>query len=431
MTLAELRQKYAALCDKQQTIVDKAVSEERGLTEEEKTEFEGLQNKIDDLDGTIKTAEAVHARNAALDQPANPIIRPGSIVVGDDLAGKKPWNSMGEFFHAVYSAGQPGSTADKRLVYAAASGASVGVPSDGGWLVGKQFEEELLKTTHETGILSPLCRTIPIGEGFDGLQINAVDESSRATGSRWGGIRVYRKAEAESATASKPKFRKMELSLEDMVGLVYATDRLLRDATAFEAVVKEGFGEEFGFKLDDEIFRGTGAGECLGVLNSPALVTQAKETGQAADTIVNENISKMWSRLWPRSRKNAIWAINSEIEPELDKLAITAGTGALEPRFITYDLEGAMRIKGRPVVAIEQASALGDVGDISLLDLKQYLLIDKGVMESASSIHVRFIYGENTFRFTYSVNGQPMWNNPLTPYKGSATQSPMVVLAAR
>ena len=86
---------------------------------------------------------------------------------------------------------------------------------------------------------------------------------------------------------------------------------------------------------------------------------------------------------------------------------------------------------GRPIVPLEQCSSLGAVGDIILGDMSQYLLIDKGGINSASSIHVRFLYDESVFRFIYRVDGQPIWNKPITPYKGSNTLSPFVTLAAR
>ena len=38
---------------------------------------------------------------------------------------------------------------------------------------------------------------------------------------------------------------------------------------------------------------------------------------------------------------------------------------------------------------------------------------------------------KNVFRFIYRVDGQPVWNKALQPYKGSATVSPFVALAKR
>ena len=86
---------------------------------------------------------------------------------------------------------------------------------------------------------------------------------------------------------------------------------------------------------------------------------------------------------------------------------------------------------GRPVIEIEQADTVGDQGDIMLLDLSQYLMIEKGGLEAAQSIHVRFLYGENTFRFILRADGQPIWNSPLTLFNSSTTVSPFVLLDAR
>ena len=126
---------------------------------------------------------------------------------------------------------------------------------------------------------------------------------------------------------------------------------------------------------------------------------------------------------------NSVWYINQQIEPLLymlqvgDKPVYIPAGGLSESPYAT--------LFGRPVVPLEQCSELGDVGDIILADLSQYLLIDKGGINAASSIHVRFLYDEAVFRFVYRVDGQPVWNKPITPYKGSATLSPFVALAKR
>jgi len=83
---------------------------------------------------------------------------------------------------------------------------------------------------------------------------------------------------------------------------------------------------------------------------------------------------------------------------------------------------------GRPIVELEQCSAIGTTGDILLLDLSQYLLIDKGGIKGDRSIHVRFIYDESVFRFVYRADGDCGWCSYLTPYKGSKYKSPFVCL---
>ena len=329
---------------------------------------------------------------------------------------------------AAYRASMPGGQVDNRLTTRAASGLNESNPSDGGFLVQQDFVSELLKRTYETGILASKVKKIPISTSANGLKINAVDEDSRANGSRFGGVQTYWEGEADKLAGSKPKFRVLELSLKKLTGLCYATDELLQDTASLESVIRQAFAEEFGFKIDDAILTGTGAGEPLGILNSSSLVTVAKESNQA-EKITVENLIKMWNRVWSRSRNNAVWFINQEIEPYLYTLKIGTTPVYVPAGGLSEKPYGTLF--GRPVIPLEQCSALGEVGDIILADLNQYLLIDKGGINAQSSIHVRFLYDENVFRFIYRVDGQPIWNKPLTPYKGTATQSPFVALAKR
>ena len=86
-------------------------------------------------------------------------------------------------------------------------------------------------------------------------------------------------------------------------------------------------------------------------------------------------------------------------------------------------------LMGKRVNYVETASTEGTVGDLMFLDLSQYVTITKGGMQSASSIHVSFTTDQTAFRFVMRVDGQPLWNSALTPYKGSDTQSPFVTVA--
>ena len=329
---------------------------------------------------------------------------------------------------AVYRASTPAGKIDRRLTTRSASGLNETNPSDGGFLVQKDFVAELLKRTYETGILASKVKKIPLSTNANGIKINAIDEDSRANGSRWGGVQTYWENEADKITASKPRFRTMDLSLKKLTGLCYVTDELLQDASALENVIREAFAEEFGFKIDDAILSGTGAGQPLGILNAGSLVKVEKEKDQT-EIITVENLVKMWARLWSRSRANSVWYINPEIEPLLytlrvgDKPVYIPAGGLSEAPYGT--------LFGRPVMPLEQCSELGEVGDIILADFSQYILIDKGGINATSSIHVRFLYDENVFRFIYRVDGQPVWNKALQPYKGSATVSPFVALAKR
>jgi HK97 family phage major capsid protein len=385
-----------------------------------------------------KTADEVRIELSKRTPPPTPINgavnNTASVRNVTDREAERPFASLGEQLSAIAAYGTRGAV-DKRLLHiqAAVSGGSANVPSDGSFLIQQDFSVDLLKESMGEGQLASRCSTTEVSANSDGLEVAYIDETSRATGSRWGGIQIYRGAEADSATAKKPKIGEWTLRLADLIGAAYMTERLLADAPAMQSVFEEGFKAEFAFVVDDEIIRGTGAGQCMGILNATCTVSQAKESGQVADTVVAENIINMWSRLLPRSKPNSAWFINQELEPQLQSMQI--GTGASGQ--LVYMPAGGLSaspfgsIYGRPVVVVEQCSAKGDVGDIILADLSQYKLITKGGVQGDNSIHVRFLNNERTFRWIARVNGAPKMKQTVTPYKGALTLSPFVTLAAR
>ena len=311
---------------------------------------------------------------------------------------------------------------------AVAIGAGESIGADGGFLVQTDFTSEILRIMHSTGEILGRISNTPVSGNR--LLIPTIDETSGATGSRFGAVRGYWVGEGTAPTPSQPKFSSIEWVLKKIVALGYATDEILEDTTAMASIFSEAFGHELRWLAENAIINGSGAGEPLGILNSDALITVSKETGQVAATIVHENISAMWTRMWAPSRMNAVWFYNQDIEPQLDVMSIPAGTAALEPKVVTYNEAGVMRIKGRPAVPIEYAAALGTVGDLILADLSQYRTIDKGGVSQDSSIHVRFLQAETAFRAQYRLDGKPIWKSAFTPANG-ASKSPCVTLATR
>lgn len=425
--------RYKQLIAKRAGLLEEAegLEAKETLTEQEDARFSEILTELDALKPQITQAEAFreHQRNAPAGEPVLPE-NPNPAPAQAERVFETLGDQMAAIYTATISHGEEAVTARNKLM-AAASGSNEAVDSEGGFAVQADFSTTIERRMNEVGTLLALMN--PLQVSGNGLYERTIAETSRATGSRWGGIRGYWVAEGDSITDSKPKFERIKTELEKVAALGYSTDELLEDFAAMSGLFVEGFAEELTFLTEDAIIEGDGAGKPLGILNAPCLITQAKETGQAADTFNTANISQMWNRFPSRNRKNAVWLINQELEPQLDELSIPAGTAALEPRFVTYGPDGILRIKGRPVVVIEYASALGDLGDVILADPTEYRLITKGGVKQASSMHVKFATDEMAFRATYRVGGQPKWRLPLTPFKATAsrTVSPFVTLAAR
>jgi HK97 family phage major capsid protein len=342
------------------------------------------------------------------------------------------FKSLGEMLQSVFKHyASKGSEHDPRLVRAP-TGAGEVDPTGGGFLVQIDFAAAIFMLAHDLGRLIGQVNKIPISANSNGLKIPGVDETSRATGSRWGGVQSYWVGEGTTVTSTKPKFRVIEFDLKKMMSTMYTTDELLQDSTALTAIAGQAFAEEVMFMTEDAIYEGTGAGMPLGIMNSGALLTIAKQTGQAASTIVKENVDQMWARLWARSMLNAVWYVNQDVMPQLMQMNQAVGTGGQLVYLPPGGLSGTpySTLYGREVVWNEYSAALGTSGDIMLADLSQYTLVDKNGVQAATSMHVAFLTDEMVFRITYRVDGKPMWTVPITPFRG-LTKSPFVVLGNR
>jgi HK97 family phage major capsid protein len=456
--LNELRRKKAAVVASARALLELAQKEKRALTEQEATQYDGFDKEIDALTAEIAREEKLQKEEELLNRTQHEPIKPdpndgtdgqrqapnvtqvetrveirqpdGTYKQGRVINPKKEFRTLGEQLVAVVRAERAGGVVDPRLTeIRAAAGASEYVPSDGGFLVQQDFAQELLMRTYQVGEIAKRVRRIPISANANGLKINGINETSRVNGSRYGGVLSYWVNEADAATATKPKFRQIEMTLQKLLAVCYATDELLADSTALEAVIMQAFPEELNFRVEDAIINGTGAGQPLGILTSAAVVQITKEAAQVATTFVTGNAAKMFGRLWARSLANAVWLINQDVYQQVLVLTLSNEPMFIPPGRIEEAPNGALL--GRPIVPVEYCATLGTAGDVILADLSQYLMIDKGGIQGATSIHVRFLNDETTFRFVYRCDGQPAWNAPLTPFKGASTQSPFITVETR
>jgi HK97 family phage major capsid protein len=455
--LHKLQEQAAAQVDRAKEIEAIISADGREMTEEEEREFTQCLDNADTLEAEYKqrlAEDEKSVRRAALDErqerlnrlpQARTLLTKGAYSsitsvrnrIMDDP--RRHFASFGEFAMIVQGSSMPGAiVSDERLleISAAVTGLNQAQGSQGGFLVPPQFSQMIWDGMNEMpDNLMQYCDTYPVtGES---LTFNANAETSRATGSRYGGIRAYWLAEAAQKTASMPRFRQMKLEPHELAVLVYVTDKLLRNAPALESYLRKAATEEIMWLVNDAIINGTGAGQPLGIMNSPALISIAKETNQPADTVELDNINKMYARFLSRARVGGAWYINQDLEAELENLSANVGTGGFPvylpspTGFPTITEMPNSRLKGRPVRPVEFMQTLGDKGDILLANLDFYALGVQGGIQEALSIHLRFDYNETAFRFVFAVDGQPWIAAPRMPAHGSNTLSPFVTLDAR
>jgi HK97 family phage major capsid protein len=392
----------------------------KGVTEMDITE-EKLSELID-----AAADKALKAYTATLPTNGDGGLAAPQVAVVTDEADQ-PFETDGHFFKAVKNAALYPSDRDVRLRSREikATGLSEGVPADGGYLLTPQLSGRILERMYTNGQLLSRVAQDPIGPNSNSMLYNGINETSRADGSRWGGVLGYWLAEAGTKTATKPAFRQMELKLKKVAALCYSTDEQLEDTTNLQSWLNRVVPDELRFQAENAIMNGNGLGKPLGIMNSPCLITVQRDT---ASRILTADVLAMWARRWG-GVNDYVWYTGQDSFIQLPQLILgTTVALFMPPGGLTSAPFGTLL--GRPVIETEFNPALNTTGDIMLASMSQYQTINKGGVQAASSIHVQFLTDETAFRFVYRIDGQPSWNSALTPFNGSGTQSPFVVLGS-
>lgn len=426
-----MNKKLRALLERKQKAISSAKSitmaaesESRDLSDEERGQFDTFAAQIESLNGDIEREKAL----LAAEQSLAGVDLNSTITGGEPAAAADPrrgFRTFGDFAVAVRRAGGHGAQIDERLAMQAAAPStygSEGVGADGGYAVPPEFSREIFRHALQEDAILPLTDGTPISGNSMAFP---KDETTP-----WGsdGMRAYWEAEAAAANATKPKLGLSQLRLHKLFGLVPLTDELLADAAAMEAYVFNALAESIRWKSNDAFFHGSGAGQPLGFMNSPAKVAVAKEGAQAGGTVVVQNVAKMFARSPNASR--AVWMVNNDVLPQLITMTLNNYPIYIPPGGLPNAPAGLLL--GRPLVVSQHCKSVGAEGDIAFVDWKMYRTITKAAgIETATSMHLYFDAGATAFRSIFRIDGQPKITAPIVPANGSNNLSPYVTLAVR
>lgn len=430
-----LQQQKAAAIAKAKALNDASTLENRDMTAEESVQYEAHMAEARGFDARIKRAEELSASEVS----EGVVIRDGAhITVSENVAldPKGGFNFVGEFMKAVHGATfsqRNGVAVDQRLlISAAAPGAGTyaneGSGADGGFLIPPEFGKEIFQLSLTDNALLPMTDEVNVvGNGMSFPK----DETTP-----WGtnGVRAYWQGEASAPAGTKPVLGLTSLRLKKLMALVPVSDEMLDDSSALASYLPKKIGASIQWKTNEAILFGPGAGLPQGAMVSGAVVTIAKDSGQATGTLSALNLANMIARLPEGSFPNSVWIINNDVLPAL--FTLTLGN---YPIYIPAGgLVGGIKgnpygtLLGRPIIVSQHANTFSSQGDVMLVDLSYYQTITKsGGVQTATSMHLYFDADATAFRTTFRVDGQSKLAAAISPAKGTNKLSPFVQLAAR
>lgn len=416
--IRENRAAASAALAEARALANEAEEEARDLSENEQSEFdermaeaENLRARADRLERLIDASSSggTEDRSGRWRAPS----APADGARGDD---SNEFRDFADFFRAALT--QPN---DPRIqdLYEERAGMSMGKGSAGGVAVPEKFRAELMQVDPEAALVRPRASIIPAGTPPDAaISMPALDQSADA-GNMEGGVEVTWVEEGGEKKATDGKLRSVRYEPKELAAHIPVTDKLLRNWVAASAVLERLLRNAIMAAEDRRFISGPGVGSPLGFLASEACLAVNRTD---ANEITYDDVVEMDARAFGN---NLVWAVARRSLPQLRKLRDEDGRYIWQPNVAG---SGPGTLLGHPVIISNRVPSLGQVGDISLVDLSYYNVKDgSGPFIEAGWAGNDFVNNKQRVKVFTNVDGGPWLHKPLKLDNGDIA-SPFVKL---
>ncbi|EPY0567603.1 phage major capsid protein [Proteus mirabilis] len=335
--LLELRQQKATLTEQMRSLLTKAETEKRSLTEDEAKSFDELRHQSESLNIEIARYEVMAEEERS---------QTGKQVLGDKAI------SNDELRHYIL-------TGETRAL-------STGVPADGGYTVIPELNKQIMQQLTDDSVMRKIC-TIKTTHSNEYKQLVSV-----------GGAKVNHGEEGHARTETgTPKLEEVSIKLFP----IYAYPKTTQEIIDFSDVdilswLSTEIGDTFVDTEEVDLVTGDGLKKAKGFLAYPreAKDDKTRAFGKLekleATTLTADSLIDLKFKLRAKYRKNAVWVMNSNTAAKVQKLKNGNGDYIWRDRLQSGDPDTLL---GLPVHYLENMA--DDV--IALGDFKRgYFIVD-------------------------------------------------------
>lgn len=335
--LLELRQQKATLTEQMRSLLTKAETEKRSLTDDEAKSFDELRHQSESLNIEIARYEAIAEEERS---------QAGTTVSGDNTV------SNDELRHYVL-------TGETRAL-------STGVPADGGYTVIPELNKQIMQQLTDDSVMRKIC-TIKTTHSNEYKQLVSV-----------GGAKVNHGEEGHARTETgTPKLEEVSIKLFPIYAYPKTTQEIIdfSDVNILSWLTTE-IGDTFVDTEETDLVTGDGLKKAKGFLAYPreAKDDKTRAFGKLekleATTLTADSLIDLKFKLRAKYRKNAVWVMNSNTAAKVQKLKNGNGDYIWRDRLQSGDPDTLL---GLPVHYLENMP--DDV--IALGDFKRgYFIVD-------------------------------------------------------
>lgn len=436
-----LREQLTALRAKRQAAVSEAEAliqvaegdgDGRDLTAEEQTEFDRLMAEADALEkraARIELALESRSQDQGREESRNRDIRGMARDTGSPGPTEhSEFRNFGEFLFSIRHRPNDPRLGVPEPVGGAEARADMltSVDEFGGYALPEQFVDAFRSVPPQEAIILPRASIIPAGDRPDVAYEETYleqdpAESGAAPANIYGGVAVAWIAEGATKPATDMKIGKQTWTPQELAASADVSDKNLRNWRAVGGRLEQQFRAALVGAQERAFFRGTGTGQPLGMIASPAALEVDRATANQINLV---DVQGMIARILMRGGGTPIWQASQQVLPQLLNLKYEDDS----PAWQANARDGfAGTLSGYPLAWNEWAPALGARGDLTLSVLSHYVIKEGAGPFFAASPHVRFRENMTVFKIFTNVDGKPWLKVPVT-LEGGYQVSPFVVL---
>lgn len=337
--LIELRQLKATKVAEMRSMLDKAEQEKRSMTPEEKTQFDTIKAKVEELNTEISNYETLANEERSLADKSKPVDKK---LTNEEL---RNYIRTGE-----------------------ARSLSTAVPADGGYTVIPELDKEIMRQLSDESEMRAICTVKKIGSNeykklvsVGGAIVNHGEEGTART---------------ETAT---PKLEEVSIKLYPIYAYPKTTQEIL-DFSDLDVLswLTDEIKDTFVETEEIDLISGDGTKKAKGFLSYPQAVQSDKERPfgtlekMTTNAITADSLIDLLFKLKKKYRKNAVWVMNSNTAATLQKLKNGNGDYIWRDGLKAGDPD---MLLGKPVHYLENMNDKGAV--VAVGDFKRgYYIVD-------------------------------------------------------
>jgi len=364
MTIKEMNEKRAALVAQSRAILERANSEGRAMSDEEKANDTRIWNDIQSLREQADRLKSIEANEAELNQrSADPVTADAPATAGKP-ANLRASDEYRAAFNGYLKTGVM-DHAEARAVLQADS------DTGGGYFLPEQMTSNIIQALDNQLFFRTLATVIQVNGSNS---VGAVALDADPSDAEWTG------EISSTSLDTTMAFGKRELNPRLIAKRIKISQKLLRNLPSIESFVQSRLAYKLAVPQENAFYNGTGANQPLGVFTAsdngiPASATYDISTDNTSTAITADGLKNAKYALPAQYRRGASWHFHRDAIKIISKLTDGLGGYLWQSGIAAGDPD---RLLGLPVYESEYVPNTFTTGQyVGILgDFKQYYIAE-------------------------------------------------------